>query len=175
MGNYFDTDEFLDSIDREDPREWEVCISANGMVCECCGEVMQPWRDGICEVHTSGLREAFGHPDFQFVVETAELDDVCEVLDEMACRVRAGAEYQAGEYVESIIEERNVRLDLQIDLEGQQVLRLVVTDDDGLWPEDEGCDVIYALQIAPTPFLRDINDVKKNLQTLKEMGGDFDA
>lgn len=168
MGTY-DTDEFLDSVDRERPVPWEIVMSVNGMVCDCCQEVMYPWRDGICEAHTHGLKETYNHPDFQTVIETDDIEDIWDVLDEMACRVRAGARYNPGDIVESLIEGRLVRCEFQIDMDALMVLRLVITDGNGYWPEDEGCDELYSLQMAPTPLLRNLEDVRENLQREEEL------
>lgn len=149
--------EFLQSLDRSKPYPWMLHAVVNGMRCECCGEVEYPWRPGIFDVHTDGLDELYRHMNFQIVVEV-DIEVVAALLNEMGCRVRAGAKYESGDILDDLLAGGyKVRLDLTTDSAAMPVLRIVLPDAAGRWPEDEHCEYSFSVQLAPTQMLRNLD------------------
>lgn len=150
------------NIDRKGPYPWMIHAVVNGMKCECCGEEEYPWRPGVCDVHTDGLDDLYRHMNFQIVVEI-DIHIAAVLLNEMGCRVRAGARYKQGDVLDDLLAGGyQVRLDLTTDSAAMPVLRIVLPDVAGRWPEDEGCEYPYSLQLAPTLMLRKIDTEEEN-------------
>lgn len=154
----------LEAIDRKGPYPWMLHAVVNGMKCECCGEVEYPWRPGIFDMHTDGLDRLYGHMDFQIVVGI-DVHIAAVLLNEMGCRVRAGVKYKQGDILDDLLAGGyQVRLDLTTDSAAMPVLRIVLPDVEGRWPEDEDCELPFSLQLAPTQMLRNL-DGHRNCHT----------
>lgn len=142
----------LETIDREKP-DWVIHRIANGKICQFCGKVEYPFAPYICNTHTHGLDKYDGHPEFQVILDYGDRE-TCYILNELGCRVRAGARYQTGDLVDLVFEDCPVRLDTFVDDEDNPLLRVIIPDSQNRWPEDPECDPVYARQILPLGMLR---------------------
>lgn len=155
-----ENDKSFESIDREGPYPWMLHAVVNGMKCECCGKEEYPWRPGVYDVHTDGLDDLYGHMNFQIVVGI-DVHIAATLLNEMGCRVRAGAKYKQGDVLDDLLTGGyQVRLDLTTDSAAMPVLRLVLPDVAGRWPEEKDCEYPFSLQLAPTQMLCNLDDIR---------------
>jgi len=74
------------------------------------------------------------------------------ILTTMGLRVRHGERFKAGEYVAGIYEDCYVRLD-EFEETGRMVLRVVIPDKFGLFPDNLKCAEAYRLQNLKTDRL----------------------
>lgn len=130
--------------------DWEIHFVANGVVCECCGEVEDGFIPYACNAHTHGM-DKFQHPDFQVVVCYAP-EVLGYILNTFGERVRAGEKFQDGQYVSGIFEDCPIRLN-EFEENGRTVLRVIIPDKDGFFPECEECDPRYRVQLLKTEEL----------------------
>lgn len=129
---------------------WIIHYVANGVMCGCCGEVEDGLIPYACNAHTHGM-EKFGHLDFQVVINYP-VDVVSYILNAFGQRVRDGARFHDGEYVSGIFEDCLVRLN-EFEEAGRTVLRVTIPDEKGIFPEGEGCDSRYLVQLLQTEEL----------------------
>lgn len=130
--------------------DWIIHYVANGVVCGCCGEREDGFIPYACNAHTHGM-EKFGHPDFQVVINYP-IDTVSYILNAFGQRVRDGARFHDGEYISGIFEDCPVRLN-EFEEAGRTVLRVTIPDKNGNFPECEGCDLRYQVQLLKTDEL----------------------
>lgn len=130
--------------------DWVIHFIANGVVCEECGEMEQGFIPNACNAHTHGM-DKYRHPDFQLVIQYP-LKIVGYILNSLGKRVRAGEKFHNGEYVTGIFEDCPIRLD-EFEESGRKVLRAVIPDKNGLFPECEECDPRYRVQLFKTEEL----------------------
>ncbi|MCD8109990.1 MAG: DUF4262 domain-containing protein [Clostridiales bacterium] len=129
-------------INRENP-DWYIHLCANGVACECCGEIEDGFRELMCNAHTHGL-ERYNHPDFQMVVQYPA-EAIGYVLNEFGYRVRSGERFSNGEIVEGIFTDCPVRLEEAVEMD-RTVFRIVIPDGENRWPEDPECEYPYSAQ-----------------------------
>lgn len=130
--------------------DWIIEIIANGMRCQHCGKIENPFPQYICNVHTHGM-EKYGHLDFQLVIHMPP-QEMGYVLNTLGLRVKAGERYQSGDLVEGIFEDCSIRLD-EVEECGRKVLRVIMPDSQNRFPEDPECDYPYNYQLIPTDEL----------------------
>lgn len=130
--------------------DWIIHILANGVYCENCGKVENPYPQYICNVHTHGM-EKYGHPDFQLVIHMTA-PEMGYLLNTLGLRVQAGERFHAGDLVEGVFLDCPVRLD-EFEECGRKVLRLIIPDSQNRFPEDPDCDYPYNYQLIPTDQL----------------------
>lgn len=130
--------------------DWVIHLVANGVVCEKCGKEEKSFIPNACNAHTHGM-ERYGHLDFQVVLNYPP-SLIGYILNALGSRVRAGERFHKGEYLTGIFEDCPIRLD-EFEEGGRQVLRAIVPDKNGLFPECEGCDPRYRLQLLKTEEL----------------------
>ncbi len=128
---------------------WDIHLVAN-MPCDECGKEENGFLPYTCNAHTHGM-EQYGHLDFQ-VVLLLPACEIARILNTMGLRVQNGEHFQAGDYVSGIYEDCQVRLDA-FEETGRTVLRVVIPDKYGVFPEDENCMETYKLQQLPTEAL----------------------
>lgn len=127
---------------------WIIHFVANG-ACDCgCSET--GFLPHACNAHTHGM-DQYGHSEFQFVL-LLEPKMITYILNCMGLRVQRGERFKAGDIVSEVIEGYNIRLD-EFDENGHKVLRVIVPDANGLFPDDPGCAEIYRLQALKTEDL----------------------
>ena len=130
--------------------DWIIHIVANGMRCQDCGKIENPFPQYICNVHTHGMAK-YGHLDFQLVIHMPP-QDMGYVLNMLGLRVQAGERFQAGDLVEGIFIDCPVRL-YECEECGRKVLRVIIPDSQNRFPEEPNCDYPYSFQLIPTDEL----------------------
>lgn len=130
--------------------DWIIELVGNGIRCEHCGKIENPFPQYICNAHTHGM-ENYGHPDFQLVIHMPQ-EDMKYILNTFGLRVQAGERFKAGDLVEGIFLDCSVRLDEAWE-SGRKVLRVVIPDGKNRFPEDAGCVYPYSFQLLATDEL----------------------
>lgn len=129
--------------------DWVIHLVANG-ACDKCGKEENSFLPYTCNAHTHGM-ERYGHPDFQLVLFLPS-EEIGRILNTMGMRVQSGERFKAGDYVSGIYEDCQIRLDT-FEETGRTVLRVIIPDKHGVFPENENCMDIYKLQQLPTQAL----------------------
>lgn len=138
-------------VDRNTKPEWVLHLHGNGYPKEA---PEYPFIPDICDEHTEGLCDIFCHPyEFQSIFG-ADVPLMSKALDELGFQVRAGREFKPGELVDGIFRMHPLRLDLHVDVYYRPVLRVVIPDQKGRWPENPKCNSYFQLQAAPLVLLR---------------------
>ena len=117
--------------------DWIIHIVGNGIACQECGKIENPFPQYICNAHTHGMNR-YNHPDFQLVIHMSQ-ENIGYVLNTLGQRVQSGEKFQSGDIVDGIFLDCPVRLDLLISPDGQN-----------RFPEDPACDYPYSFQLLPT-------------------------
>ena len=97
----------------------------------------------VINAHTHGM-ENYGHLDFQIVIPF-RLEHIYSLLNAMGERVRKGEVFKSGDVVSRLYQNVNIRLE-SFKESGRDVLRLIIPDQSGKFPEEEGCEYPYTLQ-----------------------------
>ena len=102
---------------------------------------------GKCRnVHTHG---AFWYDSMDFqVVLPYPISTVSQLLTMMVKRVQAGETFKDGDLVYGLFYEYPIKLMLAEEC-SRQVLRILIPDENGYFPEDERCNKLYRYQILP--------------------------
>lgn len=129
--------------------DWDIHLVSN-RACSECGKDENGFLPYTCNAHTHGM-ERYGHLDFQVVLFLPP-HEIARILNTMGLRVQNGERFQAGDYVSGIYADCPIRLDA-FEETGRTVLRVVIPDKYGLFPEDESCMGTYKLQQLPTDDL----------------------
>ena len=103
-----------------------------------------------CNAHTHGMQQ-YQHPDFQLVLMLPP-EEIGRILNALGMRVQRGESFHDGEYISGIYEDCLVRLN-SFEESGRNVLRVIIPDADGLFPEERGCMETYKLQLLQTDAL----------------------
>lgn len=97
----------------------------------------------LCNAHTHGLA-AFNHKDFQLVLDIGPSSSGY-LLNALAERVRNGETFADGELVDGVYS--NCQVKLAVATEGnREVYRVLIPDEEGRYPGDEGCNFPYSEQ-----------------------------
>ena len=97
----------------------------------------------LCNAHTHGLA-AFNHRDFQLVLDIGP-SSTAFVLNTLAERVRNGEMFKDEETVAGVYPECDIKL--AVTQEGnREVFRVLIPDEKGRYPGDEGCEYPYSEQ-----------------------------
>ena len=129
--------------------DWIIHLVANG-ACDECGKEEDSFLPYVCNAHTHGM-ERYDHLDFQLVLLLPR-QEICRILNAMGMRVQSGERFKAGDYVSGIYEDCQIRLDA-FEETGRTVLRVIIPDKYGVFPENENCMDVYKLQQLPTQAL----------------------
>ncbi len=101
--------------------------------------------DTVPSAHTHGLTERFGHPDFQVVLPAAP-ETIQRLLAPLVQAVVNGQTFRAGEETLGVF---NVPVRFVERREsGRTVLRAIFPDPEGRWPDEQGVQRGYELQLA---------------------------
>lgn len=128
---------------------WVIHLVAN-TVCDECGKEENGFLPYACNAHTHDM-EQYDHPDFQLVLLLPR-QEICRILNTMGMRVRSGERFKAGDYVSGIYDDCQIRLDA-FEETGRTVLRVIIPDKYGKFPEEANCMDSYKLQQLPTESL----------------------
>lgn len=98
----------------------------------------------MCNAHTHGLMAGYNHRDFQLVLDVGP-NSTGFTLNALAERVRNGEIFADGEVVEGIYQDSSIKLALAKE-GGREVFRVLIPDENGRYPGDEGCKFPFSLQ-----------------------------
>ena len=129
--------------------DWVIHLVANG-ACDECGRTENGFRPYICNAHTHGLA-AYEHMDQQLVLSYSP-HEIARILNTLGLRIQAGERFEPGAMVSGIFEDCDVRLDL-FEETGRNVLRVIIPDSHGRFPEDPQFAEPYRLQRMKTEEL----------------------
>ena len=124
--------------------KWLVIASMNGQRCVYCGKLMNEFKTGTCWFTTCGLVQ-FGHPELEMVVQLLP-EYMLAVLNAFGKLVQDGKKLKSGEVVrfEGVEELFHLK---EFEVDGKKVLRVIVSDPKGRYPEDEGCEYPFSMQL----------------------------
>ena len=132
-------------------KDWRIHVAKNGCVCQCgCGKIIDDLLPGACNARTVGM-EKYNHLDFQFVLDVP-VEVIGWILNNMCYRVQAGEVFHAGDMVDGLFQDYDVRLDEFME-DNITMLRVIIPDDNHLFPEDEQCMDLYKIQSLQTKDL----------------------
>lgn len=105
----------------------------------------------LCNAHTHGMAR-YGHPDFQVVLRISDRE-ISRIFNTLCLAVQKGITFEDGEYIGGIYDDCPVRL--QAFYEGdRKVLRVIIPDDNNIFPERTYCQRPYSYQLLRTDALR---------------------
>lgn len=90
---------------------------------------------GLANIHTHGIGETWGHPEFQVVVPIPP-DVATAILDVLADRVKAGERFEAGRRYGDVIARLDVMM-VEATEGGRPVLRVILPDPAGCLDREE--------------------------------------
>lgn len=125
--------------------EWAIHYIANGVACDHCGDVENPYPQYMCNAHTHGM-ERYGHLDFQVVLDMGP-QIIGYLLNSMGRKVQSGEKFKSEDVISGLFENCTVRL-VEVEDSGRTVLRLIIPDSNNHFPEDEGCAPPYNKQLS---------------------------
>ena len=126
--------------------DWNIIYVSNGHACDKCGKYEMPYVDYICDAHTDGLNNAYGHTEIRLVLDLGA-EEIMRILNTIGLRISQGESFKAGDLIHGIYEDCDVRVDwIDEEDEMKNALRIVIPDSKNRFPEDPKCDEIYALQ-----------------------------
>lgn len=105
-----------------------------------------PQTDPGVNAHTHGFEETWGHVDFQIVLPLNP-EMVHGIFWSLANAVKAGKKFAAGDH-EGVITNFSVRM-VEAWENDREVLRVLLPDESGKFPDDEGCEEKYVLAQTP--------------------------
>lgn len=103
-----------------------------------------------CNAHTHGM-DKYNHLDFQVVLPLST-NVIYGILARLCKRVQAGDRFQSGDYVSHIVEGGQIRLD-EFEESGRKVLRAIIPDENGAFPESPMCSDAVRLQLLKADYL----------------------
>ena len=129
--------------------DWFVIMTLNGAVCSVCGKPEYPFLNGICHSFTKGLNTHYSHPEFELIIDLDQRQ-IMGILNNLGYMVRDGRRFHDGDIVEGVCTSIPIKL---IKSPDSAKLRVVFPDQQGRWPEDEGCEELFRLQKLPLSAL----------------------
>ena len=130
--------------------DWIIHLCTNDAKCDACGKEEGGYHPHTCNAHTHGM-EKYQHMDFQLVL-SLPANEIAYILNTLGMRVKAGERFCAGQLVSGIYEDCDIRLDAYEE-SGRTVLRVIIPDQNNIFPEDERCLPICRLQLMQTEEL----------------------
>ena len=102
------------------------------------------YPNGLVNIHTHGLDE-FGSKELQMVMPYP-LQDAGKIINKIGKLIRGGRRFNAGDEIHNFFEGGfPVRL-IDARESGRDVLRIILPDGEGRWPDDQLCEPYYKLQ-----------------------------
>lgn len=130
--------------------DWIIHAIVNGEKCAISGRTIDSMIEGSANIHTHGL-EKYGHKDFQLVLPY-ERKTYGYILNTLGMRVKNGERFKHGDYVKGIFEDCDVRLET-FEESGRDVLRVIVPDENNIFPDESDCNLDYRVQLLETEQL----------------------
>ncbi len=131
--------------------DWVILLNRNGARCAGCGKIINDFAPNMCNVRTLGLKEKYGHLEFQIVLDIGD-DMLGYILNVFGLRVQAGERFYDGQILNDILKDYDVKL-MAMEDDGEKVLRVIIPDANHKYPQDAGCAAYYNLQALPTDVL----------------------
>lgn len=101
-------------------------------------------EEGYVSSHTHGVKKSWNHPDFEIVIPVGP-ETANSIMWELVNRVKKGETFEAGKKYDRVIKGFEVGFAWAVE-DGRDVLRVILPDKNGLFPEDDGVDPNYGLQ-----------------------------
>lgn len=128
---------------------WIIHYCANGAVCADCGKMETGYLPYTCNAHTHGLAQ-YGHKDFQIVLDMP-VEYIGYILNALGRCVQDGDRFCVGELVR-FPNGLVVKL-AEFEECDRTVLRVLIPDKKGRFPDQPGCMKLFALQMRKTDDL----------------------
>lgn len=103
----------------------------------------------FCNIHSHGMQKIFTHKDFQVVLDMGD-EIACYLINTLCERVRDGngdTVFTPGQIIDGIYSKFPIKLASATEA-GRPVLRILIPDDNGLFPGDDGCAAPYCDQLV---------------------------
>ncbi|MFE8701051.1 DUF4262 domain-containing protein [Cytobacillus sp. FJAT-54145] len=94
--------------------------------------------------HTHGLAENFDHDDFQLVLDVDPRIPQ-EIFSRLVDLVAEGTVFQEGKRYARVITGFEVEMK-RVEEDERELLRVILPDPNGKFPEDDGCEEMYMMQ-----------------------------
>lgn len=98
----------------------------------------------LVNAHTHGM-EKYNHQDFQFVLNEG-MENVGWILNTLGLRVQNGERFNNGQTIKNFSNGYDGRFQEFYET-GRKVLRFIIPDKYGRFPEDDECSFVLSLQI----------------------------
>lgn len=133
-------------VEQDAPMEWIVVATMNGKRCAACGEIINEFQPGTCWFTTGGLVQ-FGHLELEMVVQLMP-EYIAAILNAFGRLVKAGRKLKDGDVVqfEGIASLFHIK---EFKVDGKKVLRVIVPDKNGRYPEEKDCEYPFSMQMKP--------------------------
>lgn len=105
--------------------------------------------NGLADVHTHGLSSSFGHKDLQ-VVLPLEPKLIYSIFSNIVSDIKEGAIYRSNIRNPKVLNGYDVVLK-EFDDNDRTVLRVILPDPNGLFPDEKGCIHPYNKQYEELP------------------------
>lgn len=100
--------------------------------------------ESFINVHTHGFLETWNHPEMQIVMGINP-KITQDLLWCFADRIKGGEKFEAGQLVDEIVKSFPVKL-IDATEGGRSVLRVLLPDQNGKFPGDPGCELVWCDQ-----------------------------
>lgn len=107
--------------------------------------------DFLIDCHTHGL-EKYGHLELGIVIALGEQVS-CMMLNSLGERIRNGEKFEEGIRTDILKNEMRTRI-VKEKFGDKEILILVFPDQNGLLPEDEGCEEIFNKQMEYIGYIK---------------------
>ncbi|WP_182101775.1 DUF4262 domain-containing protein [Niallia taxi] len=108
-----------------------------------------PGENQVANIHTHGFEENYNHMDFQIVLKYHP-DLVQGIFNTLYYHVKRGKVYESGKYYSEVVSGYDVLMQT-FEENGRELLRVILPDENGLFPQSPNCNPIYKLQTMPLP------------------------
>ncbi|HWL22650.1 MAG TPA: DUF4262 domain-containing protein [Ureibacillus sp.] len=107
--------------------------------------------DGIhANYHTHGVQENFNHMDFQIVLNM-DPEVANDIFFTLIDDINKGKRFEEGKEYSDILEGFKVTFKQYREM-GRDVLKVLLPDEDGIFPTEENCDEYYKTQLDDYDF-----------------------
>ena len=133
-------DDENDSLRLRELARYKVCWQIHYTDVEGGGSAGFP----IKNIHTHGLTAAFGHKEFQIVLDVG-MEQAALILNCLADRVRNGEVFYEGEVINGVYEGCGLKL-ATVNEGNREVFRVLIPDESNIYPGEAGCKYPYSAQ-----------------------------
>ena len=130
--------------------DWIIHYVSNSVRCVTCVAPKTELIPGSANIHTHGM-EKYKHLDFQLVLNL-DMQTAGYILNTLGERVRDGERFKNGDYVKGIFLDCDVRLETFRE-DGRKVLRVIIPDQNNIFPDEPSCNKMYQIQMINTDDL----------------------